>query len=53
MSGSLDVDSRFGCKVLLISSAAKAVVYLFVPGEGSALPLTVMTPRGPGILSLR
>ena len=53
MSGSLDVDSRFGREVLLIVSAAKAVVYLLVPREGSALPLTVMTPRGPGILSLR
>ena len=53
MFGSLDVDSRFGRKVLLIVSTAKAVVYLLVPREGSALPLTAMTPRVPDILSLR
>ena len=53
VSGSLAVDSRFGCKVLLTASAVKAAVYSLVPKESSALPLTVMTPRGPGILSLR
>ena len=53
MSGILDVGSRFGCKVLLFASAAKAVVYLLVPKEGSAFPLTVMTPRGLGILSFK
>ena len=53
VSGSLDVDSRFGCKVLLVVSTAKAVVYALVPKEGWALPWTVMTPRGSGILSLR
>ena len=36
--GSLGVDSRFGCKVLLDIPAAKAVMYLLVPKEGSALP---------------
>ena len=36
--GSLGVDSRFGCKVLLVVPAAKAVMYLLVPKEGLALP---------------
>ena len=53
VSGSLDVNSRFGCKVLLVASAVKAAVYSLVPNESSALPLTVMMLRGPGILSLR
>ena len=49
----MDVDSRFGCKVLLVASAVKAAVYLLLPEERSALLLTVMTPHGLGVLSLR
>src|SRR3954468_8333377 len=38
---------------LLCTSAARAAVCSFVRRERSVFPLTVMTPRGPGILSLR
>ena len=40
-------------KRLLCTSAARAAVCSSVRRERSVFPLTVMTPRGPGILSLR
>src|SRR3954470_24440599 len=52
-SGFLTAGLECCLERLLCTSAARAAVCSSVRMERSLFPLTVITPRGPGILSLR
>src|SRR3954465_148605 len=53
LSGFLAAGLESCLNRLLCTSAARAAVCSSVRMEHSVFPLTVITPRGPGILSLR
>src|SRR3954467_8090410 len=53
LSGFLTAGLESCLKRLLCTSAASAAVCSSVRRERSVFPLTVITPRGPGILSLK